>query len=365
MTTQRLLLCTGLALTLFAGSAGAHVSGYVFCDANHNGQLDSGEGIPGVTVLLCDGNPAVTDANGFYYFSSPPPYLPCDVSVVVASVPGTCNIQECATTVTLTHDGPPPNVYPFYDNINFCFTPPGPPPPCPCPTSIGPVNFGTLANGLVIGLANTKINNSLVTINGNEYVSQGGSLVNMAPSTIKGNVYEFAAQQYSGPGKLYGSLIINPALLTQVDNDALAVASAAATLTPTATLGTVSSPTTLVGNGGLNVILINGDVKNSLILAGTSADVFIVNVTGTLSLGGSAVLGVSGGVTSGNVLYNFLGANGTISTHVGNVVNGTLLGLNYSFSLDGAFSGRIIGGGSSITLKSGTLVTPPVCPSCP
>ena len=240
-----------------------------------------------------------------------------------------------------------------------------PPVACSCENgSVGSISLGSATNGLVVGLVNTKINNSLVTINGNEYVSKGGTLVNMAPSIVNGNVYQYANGQYSGPGKLNGSLITNPTLLNQVDADALAASAAAAALAPTVVLGTVSNPTTITGTGGQNVIKVNGDIKASLILNGTASDTFIVNVTGTLSLGGSSVLGVSGGVGSGNVLYNFIGSSGTISTHVGNIMNGTLLAPKYSFNLDGVFNSRIIGGGASIALLSGAIVNQPVC-NCP
>ena len=72
----------------------------------------------------------------------------------------------------------------------------------------------------MLGLKNTPITNSLVTITGNEGVSQGGKLATMAPSTITGNVYEYASGQYSGPGKLGGSVIVNSTLLAQNDTDA-------------------------------------------------------------------------------------------------------------------------------------------------
>ena len=83
--------------------------------------------------------------------------------------------------------------------------------------------------------------------------------------------------------------------------------------------------------------------------SGTANDVFIVNVTGTLTLGGSSVLGLSGGVTADHVLYNFTGVGYTIATHVGNVTNGTLLAPQCNFDLDGMFNGEIIGGGGSIS----------------
>jgi hypothetical protein len=220
----------------------------------------------------------------------------------------------------------------------------------------GMVVLGTAKNYAVLGLPNTQINNSLVTITGNEGVSQGGTLTNMAPSSIKGNVYEYASGQYSGPGVITGSVNVNPGLLAQNDADALAASAAAAGLAPTQTFGNINVGTTVTGNGGLNVIQINGSITKSLILNGGPNDVFIVNVTGTVSLGGSDVLGLAGGVAASHVLYNFVGNSGTIATHVGNVLYGTLLAPKYSFNLDGAFIGEIIGGGKSIALLSGAKV---------
>ena len=227
---------------------------------------------------------------------------------------------------------------------------------------IGGIDLGKASTGAVIGLANTNIINSNVTIVGDEYVSQGGTISNMAPSTVTGNVFQFAARQYPGPGKLAGSLIINPALLMQVDNDALSASAAAKALRPTQTFGSITKATTIFGNGGQNVIRINGDIKKNLTLSGSANDTFIINVTGTLTLGGSDAIALSGGVTANNVLVNFSGTGGTISTHVGNVINGTMLAPTYSFDLDGVFDGSIIGGGSAITFKSGAKVNQRACP---
>ena len=153
------------------------------------------------------------------------------------------------------------------------------------------------------------------------------------------------------------SVIVAPATLTKNDSDALAASSAAAGLAPTQTFGNISKPTTVVGTSGLNVIKVNGKITASLILKGTASSEFIVNVTGTLSLGSSSVLGLDGGVTANHVLYNFTGSSGTISTHVGNVVSGTLLAPHYSFNLDGTFHGEVIGGGSKLELLSGATVS--------
>ena len=53
----------------------------------------------------------------------------------------------------------------------------------------------------------------------------------------------------------------------------------------------------VTGNGGLNVIAINGNIKASLVLSGGADDTFIVNVTGSLNLGNKEMLGLSGGLT--------------------------------------------------------------------
>ncbi|HEY1376790.1 MAG TPA: SdrD B-like domain-containing protein [Gemmataceae bacterium] len=220
----------------------------------------------------------------------------------------------------------------------------------------GFAGLGTAANFGVLALPNTAVNNSNVTITGDVGVSQGGKLTNMAPSTITGNVVEYSAGQYTGPGKLGGNVVVDPALIAQADADALSAASQAAALTPTQTFGTIGTPTTVTGNGGLNVIAVNGDLKASLILSGSSSDVFVVNVTGTATFTGNSVLGLTGGVTADHVLYNFTGASGNITSHVGNVFNGTLLAPHYSFNLDGTFNGEIIGGGKTIALLSGAKV---------
>jgi len=230
--------------------------------------------------------------------------------------------------------------------------------------------LGSAANYAVLGIGSSSagnpagtLNNSLVTINGNQGVGSGGQIINMAPSVINGNVFQSQSGQYSGPGHLNGAITTSGVLLNQNFADAMTAASLAASLSPTQSFGGISHTTTINGNGGLNVININGSITTSLILNGSASDIFIVNVSGTLSLTGSTVLGVAGGVSGSNVLYNFTGSGGTITTHVNNMVNGTLLAPNYDFILH-SLNGRIIGG-QNITLMSGATVNGPPPPSVP
>jgi hypothetical protein len=217
------------------------------------------------------------------------------------------------------------------------------------------ISLGAAAGFGVLGLQHTDIDNRGVTVKGSEGVSQRGTLSNSATSTIFGTVDEYAQKQYSGRGSV-GNLVINPALITQADQDALQASSQAAALAATQTFGTISQATTVTGNGNFNVIAVNGDIQNSLILSGTANDVFVVNVTGNVGLAGQATLGLGGGVIPSHVLYNFTGAGATIVTQAGNVVNGTLLAPGSSFNLAGTITGEIIGGGRSLTLLGGATV---------
>jgi choice-of-anchor A domain-containing protein len=233
----------------------------------------------------------------------------------------------------------------------------------------GFTTLGQAGNYVVFGLGQTansnQVNLSNATVTGDIAASSGWSVLNMAPSTINGNVFldsRAPAATYSGPGTLTGTtLSMN---LAQANTDALNAYNNDSVLSPTQTFGTISSPTIITGNGGLNVIKINGDISSSLTLSGSASDIFVVNATGTLTLGGSESLGVSGGATAGHVLYEFIGANGgKLSTQVGNTVFGTILAPNYSYSnADGTLNGAIIAGalgsnadtgGSAIKLLSG------------
>jgi hypothetical protein len=219
-----------------------------------------------------------------------------------------------------------------------------------------PVTLGHAAQFAVLGLVHTQINDGSSTVNGNEGVSRGGALRTSVRSTITGNVDEFARGEFSGRGHVGGKLLIDRALLTAADADALSAAAQAAALKPTQTLHTVRRATTVVGNGGLNVIDINGDIRASLTLSGGANDVFVVNVTGSLSLSGRAALALTGGVTADHVLYNFTGHRGHVTTGARDAISGTVLAPHYSFDIGGTVNGELIGGGGHINLLRGAVV---------
>jgi Ice-binding-like/Dockerin type I domain len=206
--------------------------------------------------------------------------------------------------------------------------------------------LGMAGNFAVLGLANTNVHNYNAVVSGHAGIAVGGKLNNWAPSTIMDNVYESASGQYAGTGQINGQLIIDASSLSQANTDALTASQEAAALTSTQTFGAINQPTIVIGNGGVNVIRITGDIRDSLTFSGTPADVFIVNVSGKLMLTGNSQLGLAGGATADHVLYNIIGAGGNVSTGSGNVVNGTLLAPNRTLHLDGVFNGEVIGGGT-------------------
>jgi hypothetical protein len=244
----------------------------------------------------------------------------------------------------------------FFDDAGLVAVAVAPPAPTPCSV------LGSAAAGAVIGLNGARIQNVFARINGDEYVSQGGSLDNLPFSTINGNVIEFANRQYLGRGRLEGTLTVNPALLNEVNSAALNAATTIAAMTPTQVFRAIRRPTLITGNGGVNVIDIDGNILDSVVLTGTSNDVFFINVAGTIDLRDRANLGVADGVTAGAVLYNLIGT-GTVEIHVRDVVNGTILAPDYRLDLDGEFNGAIIGGGKDRGINlSEARVNQPVCP---
>ncbi len=122
------------------------------------------------------------------------------------------------------------------------------PPQFTCPNVFNHFCMSGILNYGAFELGGGEMDLSLVTINGSVAVAQGGTIDNMAPSTISGNVYEYNAGQYYGPGHLNGTTIVNPGLMQRDYEAAEKAASEAAALTANdGTYATISSATTITG----------------------------------------------------------------------------------------------------------------------
>ena len=210
----------------------------------------------------------------------------------------------------------------------------------------------------VFSMSGTFQNDSLVTINGDAAVGPNGSANIAAPSTINGTLYKDPTATVSGPGKITGGIVTTN--LQQAVNDAISASNAFANMPATQMFSSLSTATTIHGNGGNNVISLSGSINlggsDNLTLNGTANDRFIFNILGGLTLTGSSSVVLTGGVTANDVAFNFIGGGSSISTHVGNTISGILLAPQRDMTLDGTFFGKLIGGGSTLTLMSGAIV---------
>lgn len=223
---------------------------------------------------------------------------------------------------------------------------------------------------------NTKWDLSKAYINGNVGVGDFGSVDQSKNSTISnGDVFVTqSASQYTWSAQgTHVNVHVDAAKVNQAITDIQTADAAIRALTATYTLaGGLNSAgaTTITGNGGLNVIDITGDLTlgaakgsgGGLFFSGSSSDYFIVRISGNVKLSGGSFLGGSNGVDASHIIYDLVGASGTLNTDKDNAVSGSMIFLNYTATLDGAFT-NLYGGYSAIdntttvTLQSGVTVT--------
>lgn len=218
---------------------------------------------------------------------------------------------------------------------------------------------------------NTKWNLSKAYIDGNVGVGDSGSVAQSKNSTIS-NGYVYVTQgagqyTYSAQGT-HVNAYVDAAKVNQAIADVQAADSAIRALTATYTIaGGLNSAgaTTITGNGGLNVIDITGNLTldaakgsgGGLFFSGSSSDYFIVRISGNVALSGGSFLGGINGVDASHIIYDLVGASGTLNTDKDNAVSGSMIFLNYTATLDGAFNNLYGGNGSTVTLQSGVTVT--------
>ena len=202
-----------------------------------------------------------------------------------------------------------------------------------------PTSLGAAGQFAVLGLAEAGIDNNNASVTGDEGISQWGGMWLSRSSGIHGDVVEYAGGQYTSERAFGGDVKIDPDLMAQADADALRVSAEAAALAPTQTLEPVCRPTTVTGNGGLNVIDVPGGIFSTLVLKGFSRDVFIVNVPSVYIDGGG--LELAGGVRADHVLYNITGSG---YASLKGTVEGTVLVPNCPVTLQGRVEGQIVDG---------------------
>jgi len=198
---------------------------------------------------------------------------------------------------------------------------------------------------------------SLVTINGNTGVANGGTVHLFSPSVINGNLYLGTGASSQLDAQHYNHLFTNVDL-SAATSQLLAASALLSSLTPDLTLASATTSQTISGNGGVKVIDITGDINlnsKSLTLTGGANDFFVINVSGGLNLVGSGGIVAGSGIDAGHIIVNVIGTGSTVTSHVNNEIDATLLLPDRAAVLH-SLNGAIYGGCQQITLMSGATV---------
>jgi hypothetical protein len=239
---------------------------------------------------------------------------------------------------------------------NFCY-------------SAGSLSLGDAARFTILGLANSIVDLSSVTVNGDVAASTGGSIRVASASTVNGSLYLNTGATYTKTGVVTGSIFTNQTL-TSAWTSAQSVSAAAATLTPNLTYTQWNTALNIIGNGSTTVIRV-GSIKigraDVVTLTGGANDLFIINVVGSFEMSANAKI-VGSGVSPNQILINLIGTE-SVTTRNANVIEGILLGPNRSPTFDGLIKGAAIFGGSKATYEASMAINgascgpPPTCSS--
>jgi len=237
-----------------------------------------------------------------------------------------------------------------------------------------PVDLGGAADYAVVGVGGSvsiysdfEIYQSATVINGNVAEGPYTHTTHGVDATVNGR-WDYDPTVDPAPflgsgGSVTGGFVQKD--LTGVAADARNASALAAALAPTQNFSTLTEGQTIVGNGGLNVIRITGDVtlKKTLTISGSASDQFVFQLTtsGTghiLTLSGMTMT-LAGGVLADSILWNLNGLGGDIVISSGADVAGTFLAPDRQIVSDhGTIDGRLIGGGSGteMSVHSGSQI---------
>jgi len=213
-----------------------------------------------------------------------------------------------------------------------------------------------------------KLDLAAVTVCGDVAVGPWSQFDFQGPATINGDLYLDktipGSNILSNVGKLnglrYWDRDLSPAVAAAIN-----ASKANTARKPTLKLGPIAESTTIVGNGGMNVISIRSiDYAKStltnplqLTLDGSPDDIFILNISGKLTLGHGAKI-VS--PDPSRVLLNLGPGLTPVSMSPGSYAGGTLLVVDRKMGPMSGTSGPVIGAQlKEISLIGGARVNPP------
>ena len=168
-------------------------------------------------------------------------------------------------------------------------------------------------------------------------------------ATITGNVTVDPTDTYSPSADFIVTGTTTTQSLVQAQTDANNASAAFDALTPTVTFtGNHTTLAPITGNGGVNVIDINGDLNlngTTIDLHGGANDIFVFNITGTLSYSNSQMI-LDSGITASHIIFNLVGTGlDNEINKASDVFDGTVLASPFSsvrYHNPATFDGAII-----------------------
>jgi hypothetical protein len=233
--------------------------------------------------------------------------------------------------------------------------------------SFASTNLGPAADYSVLGLSGPSGHGSIINlssgplrINGNVGVGDNGTLNFSGGGQINGRT-DFASSAALNTG---GNTISGGTHLLDFSPIGQAVQSTINSInsfSPTQTFTSITSPISLSGNGGLNVISIGQDIHLSggnLTLTGSASDVFVFKINGTMELSGGTNILLKGGLTSGNVIWDFIGSGSLFQTSGQSTTAGIFLAPQRVININGGVHDSEFISGVSLSFQSNPLIVP-------
>lgn len=205
-------------------------------------------------------------------------------------------------------------------------------------------------------------------VNGNLGAGGPGQVNIATPCAVNGNLYKASTVTVTGSGHVSGSTITNDTLVSQAVSNAESASSTFAAMPAT------DIAITSVGNGsytftatqsGINVVdlsSVNGTTGTSVLFTCGSHPgcQWVVNDAGAFHLAIGSV-GVGGGMTSGDLLFNVYSNGASVSLGSAVSMTGIFLAPYSSFQVQGSWNGEAIGGlNGTVTVMSAINAPPPV-----
>ncbi len=233
--------------------------------------------------------------------------------------------------------------------------------------SFDSINLGPAADYSVLGLSGASGHGSIINlssgplrINGNVGVGDNGKLNFSGGGQIIGRT-DFAASAVLNTG---ANTITGGTHQQDFSSIGQAVQSTVDTinaLSPTQTFSSITNPISLTGNGGLNVISIGQNIHLSggnLTLNGSASDVFVFKISGTMELSGNTNIVLNGGVTAGNVIWDFIGFGSQFQTSGQSQTAGIFLAPQRVININGGIHNSEFISGVSLSFQSNPVIVP-------